>query len=159
MNLFDIVGQYKGLMLMADELPEDALNNTLESITDDFETKSMHITHVIKNFDTSAIDNEIHRLQAMKKAIANRKQHLKDYLRDGMMSCGITKIDWDTGGVTLTKPRPIAVIDNQDGLPDKFVKTVVTKSPIKADILKALKANESVSGASLGESEHGLRIK
>lgn len=158
-NLFEIVGQYKGLMLLADDLPEDALRDTLESITDDLDTKTKHITYVIKNFDTTAIDNEITRLQAMKKAITNRKQHLKDYLRDGMTLGGISKIEWDTGGVTLIKPRPIALIGNMTALPPEYVKTTVSTRPIKADILKALKAGTDVPGAYLGESEHGIRIK
>jgi hypothetical protein len=158
-NLFEIVGQYKGLMLIADELPEDALRDTLEAITDDLDTKGRHIAHVIKNFDTTAIDNEIKRLQAMKKTITNRKQHLKDYLRDGMTLGGISKIEWDTGGITLTKARPVAVIFKAENLPPEYVKTTITTAPIKADILKALKAGTTVPGASLGESKQGILIK
>ena len=159
MNLFEIAGQYKGLMLMADDLPEDALTDTLESITDDFETKGMHITHVIKNFDTTAIDKEIHRLQAMKTAITNRKQRLKDYLRSGMVACGITKIEWDTGGVTLGKAKPMVVIDDESLVPKKYKKTIpATTQIVKADLLKAVKKG-SVLGAHLGESEQSLLIK
>lgn len=158
-NLFEIVGQYKGLMLLADDLPEDALRDTLESITDDLDTKTKHITYVIKNFDTTAIDNEITRLQAMKKAITNRKQHLKDYLRDGMTLGGISKIEWDTGGVTLTKARPVAVITEADLLPPEYVKTTITVAPIKADILKDLKAGVTIPGACLGKSKQGILIK
>ena len=156
-TLYEIVGQYKGLMLIADDLPEDALADTLEAITDDLQTKGRNITQVIKNFDTTGIDVEIKRLQAMKKTINNRKESLKSYLRMNMVAGDISKIEWPTGSVTLRKPLDVVNVTDVSLLPKTLVKTTVSAN--KVAIKAALKAGDDVPGAELGKGLAGILIK
>jgi len=158
MNLFEITSQYKGLMLIADELPEQALEDTLLSITDELETKATNIVHVIKNMNTVALDDEIKRLQAMKKSVNNHKDRLKKYLATNMESCEIDKISWDTGSITLRKPPLVAVCPSDPlALPEKYQRVTVAanKSAIKAD----LQAGIEIEGCKLLPGQRGLMIK
>ena len=72
---------------------------------------------------------------------------------------GIQKIECPLFTITLKKPAPMVVIDDESALPEKYIRTVVTKSPFKDDIMKALKAGKDVPGAHLGETQPGLMIK
>ena len=162
-KLYDLVGQYLALAELADDpdMPEDALTDSLEGITGEIEVKAEALLQVVAGMegDTTAIDNEIKRLQARKAVITNRAASLKEYLRTNMEQSGIDKISCPLFQITLAKARPMLVVNNEAEIPEKYIKTVTTSAPVKADILKALKAGESVPGCALGESKRGLLIK
>jgi hypothetical protein len=160
MKLYEMVGNYKALMDMSDDIPEDALIDTLESITDELEVKGANIVKVMSNMDTSPIECEIKRLQAMKKSIDSRKAWLKSYLRDGMVSCDIDKIKWDTGSVTLRKAGVMVEITSEKDLPTEY-KTLVPASWTvnKRQILSDLKAGIDIPGAELIDAKQGIIIR
>ncbi len=157
-TLYDITGQYKGLMHIADDLPEDALQDTLESITDELEVKAQNIVYVLKNMNTLAIDDEIKRLQAMKKSVVNRKASLTDYLRSNMEACDINKITWDTGSITLRKPtQAVQVSVEAHELPEAYQRKTIAAD--KAGIKAALKSGIEIHGCSMVDGQRGLLIK
>ena len=158
MKLYELTAQYRGLAELSD-IPDDALRDTLEGLEGEIQIKAENLLMVVSNMnaDATAIDTEIKRLQARKKAITNRQNSLRDYLKHNMQQSGISKIQCPLFSITLAKGRPMAVIEQEDLLPKKFIKT--TRSPIKADILRALKAGEQVPGAVLGELAQSLWIK
>ena len=155
--LYNLTNQYLGLMDLSEDLPEDALNDTLEAIEGDIQDKATNIIAVIANLNTDALDAEIKRMQNMKRVITNRQTALKDYLRENMQRMDMKKITWPTGSVTLRKPLPIVVVDDADALPEKFNK--VTVAPNKVLIKATLKAGEVVPGAHLEDGKPGILIK
>jgi len=155
--LYNLTNQYLGLMDLSEDLPEDALNDTLEAIEGDIQDKATNIIAVIANLNTDALDAEIKRMQNMKRVITNRQTALKDYLRENMQRMDMKKITWPTGSVTLRKPLPIVVVDDADALPEKFNK--VTVAPNKVLIKATLKAGEVVPGAHLEDGKPGIMIK
>ena len=162
-TLYDLAGQYLALSELADDpnMPADALTDTLDGIEGEIEIKAEGILQVSVglNSDIAAIDSEIKRLQSRKQVIQNRDNRLKEYLRTNMLETGINKISCPLFQITLAKDRPIVVVDDETLIPEKFIKTTVTKAPIKAEILTALKAGEVVPGCCLGESVRSLMIK
>jgi hypothetical protein len=162
-SLYDLTGKYLELAELADDpnMPEDALADTLEGLEGEIEIKAQALLQVVSGMDgdTTAIDHEIKRLSARKSVIQNRAKRLKQYLHDNMMATGINKISCPLFQITLSKPRPMVVVDNADLIPDSFIKTTIHKAPIKADILAALKKGEAVPGCVLGESKRALLIK
>jgi len=162
-HLYEITGQYIGLQrLMEDgEMDADALQATLEGLEGDLQAKAEGLLAYVANIgsDVAAIDTEIKRLQARKKTMTNRQESLRDYLKISMVAGNINKITCPLFSITLIKPRDMVVIDNADELPRKYFNIQITKAPIKADILAALKAKKAIPGASLGKSPHGLMIK
>lgn len=158
-----MTGQYQELMALASdpELPPEALADTLEGLEGEIKIKAENIVHVLLNSDTdiTALDVEIKRLQARKKAIENGKSRLKDYLRFNMEATGISKIACPLFSISLGKGRDIVSIDDEEQLPAGCVKTKVTSAPDKATILAYLKEGIHIPGASLIKSQSSLRIK
>ncbi len=91
--------------------------------------------------------------------MTNKQESLKEYLRINMLDCGITKIDCPLFSITLGKPRKICLINDEGKIPAEWLDIKTVMSPMKVDILKALKAGEDIPGAELGESKSSLIIK
>ena len=162
-TLYNLTGQYLELAELADDpnMPEDALADTLEGLEGEIEIKAQALLQVVSGIqsDTTAIDNEIKRLSIRKKVMENRVTRLRQYLFDNMTATGINKISCPLFKITLSKPRPMVVVDNADLIPDSYIKTTIHKAPIKADILAALKRGDAVPGCVMGESKRALLIK
>ena len=162
-TLYELAGQYLELATLADDpnMPEDALRDTLEGLEGDIEVKAQALLQVVAGIDsdTTAIDHEIKRLSARKRVIQNRANRLRSYLHENMVATGINKISCPLFQITLSKPRPMVCVDDADLIPEQYIKTTVTKTPIKKDILAALKKGEDVPGCALGESKRALLIK
>ena len=162
-TLYDMTGRYLAVAELADDpdMPEDALTDTLEGIEGEIEDKAQALLQVVAGMegDTGAIDNEIKRLQGRKKVIQNRADRLRQYLHDNMVISGINKISCTLFQITLTKARPMVVVQDVDLIPEKYIKTTTTKAPIKKDILSALKSGDDIAGCLLGESKRSLLVK
>ena len=163
MKLYELKNSYMALADLADDpnMPEDALTDSLEGIEGEIELKAEALLQVVAGMegDTTAIDNEIKRLQARKSVITNRANALKNYLKSNMEQSGIDKISCPLFAITLTKPRPMVAITDDDAIPEKYIKVTETRTPMKKEILAALKAGEDVPGCQLGDSARGLLIK
>ena len=143
------------------EIPAEALQDTLDSMEGIFNEKAVSVVHVITNSgsDIAEIDAEIKRLQDRKKITKNAQDRLKEYLRFIMEATGTTKITSPLFSITLAKGREIAVIDSEADLPEDYTNTKTVVSPVKADILKALKDGYSVPGAHIERGQSSVRIK
>ena len=84
---------------------------------------------------------------------------MREYLRTNMESCGISKITCPLFSITLGKPSKMVLITDEDKIPPDYLNIKTSVSPMKAEILKALKNGESVPGAEMGESKSRLIIK
>jgi len=161
MKLYEMANQYLAVADLADDMPPEAIADTLESIEGEIEVKAEALLQVVTNMegDTAMIDAEIKRLQARKVVIQNRADSLREYLRQNMLRTGIDKISCTLFSITLAQAKPMVVVTDERLIPDEYIKTTITKAPVKADILKALKAGEVVPGCLLGESKRSLLIK
>lgn len=162
-QLYKLTGQLKELEILVskEEVPAEQVEDTLKVIEGDFEEKAINIIKVVKNQQPSidAMDNEIARLNRMKKSIASKMENLKEYLRTNMEASGISKIECPLFTITCKKPADVVIITDEDELPDDLVTTKTTVSPDKKVILKKLKAGEDVPGAHLGKAKAALQIK
>ena len=160
MKLYELTNQYRALAQLADDpdMPEQALADSLEGLEGEIEIKAQALLQVVAGMegDTVAIDAEIRRLQDRKRVITNRANSLREYLRQNMLATGIDKIECPLFQITLTKPKPMALVLDESRIPDDYMRVV--KAPDKAAILSALKAGEDVPGCALGESKAGLRM-
>lgn len=163
MKLYELSEQYKEIESLAEDetIPAEAITDTLEAIGGEIKLKSENIGKVCANWDSDidALDKQINTLTARKRSISNRKESLKDYLRENMERTGINKIESPYFVISCVEGRDIAVIDNADELPDDFVEVVTSINPDKAAITKALKSGISVPGAHLEKTKSSIRIK
>jgi hypothetical protein len=159
-HLYELAEQYKSLQnLSDDDIDPETLADTLEGVTGSFEEKAIAVVQVASNISIEAIDAQIDRLQAMKKARLGRQEWLKEYLRTNMERTGITKIDHPLFSISLRKGRDIVSIDDESKIPADYLNIKTSVTPMKADILKTLKSGIEVPGCHIAESKTSLVIK
>jgi hypothetical protein len=162
-HLYEISENLRGLASIdaEDEGMALAIRDTMQAVQGEFDEKAKAVASVILNMDSDAeaIQAEIDRLTARKKAIANRQEGIKNYLRENMEACGISKISHPLFSITLAKGREVAIIDNPSIIPDEltYVKTEIR--PEKIEILRLLKKGKEVPGAHIERSQSSIRIK
>jgi len=116
-QLYKLTDQYKELE--SSDFDAQAIKDTLESIECDIKDKAQNIACVNANWQgqIAAIDEQVKRLQAMKKVITNKQNSIKDYLRSNMERLGMKKIECDLFSITLKKPVDVVVIDDDQEVP------------------------------------------
>lgn len=162
--LYEISKKYQELEKLADAGDDDlveALKDTMEGIEGEFQEKGKALAMVTMNMDgdIEAIKAQIQRLTSRKKALENRQESLKEYLRTNMEKCKITKIIHPLFTITLGKGKPIVVIDEESKIPDEYLNTVVTTSPMKSEIARAIKDGHEVPGAHTEIGRSSITIK
>lgn len=162
LTLFNIEKEYLDL---TNEIIENEgeltpeLDQRLSITKNALEYKANQYAHVIKTLDheVDAIDKEIERLTAMKKARSSAKERLKAAVSDAMQIFGITEIKGELMKLYFKKTESV-VVDDADKLPPEFVETKITYSPLKNEIKKAIKEGQEIEGAHISENYH-LQIK
>lgn len=156
MNLYQLTEDYQALVSM--DIEDEAVATTLDAVDQQIEDKAHNICLVIKNMDgdIDAIDAEIKRLSDKKKAAANRKEKLREYLKQAMIKVDKQKIKSPLFSLNILKGREIVSVTNQDALDKKYIKVVesVNKTLLKND----LKSGE-IDGAEIITGEPSLQIK
>jgi len=160
MKLYELTNEYKELMNL-DDIPEDALADTLEAIEGEISVKAKNIAFMLENWNADVVALKHHRDAISKriKVIENRQAALRDYLRSNMERCEIKKIQCQYFDITLCNGRDILVIDDEKKIPSTFVEMKVIHEIDKTGITKKLKEGEQVDGARLEKSKSSIRIK
>lgn len=162
-SLYKLTEQQRELKEIAgnSEAPAEAFADTFNALEGQFNDKAVSLIHIVKNMDSDidGLDTEIKRLTDRKKAIKNKQESMREYLRTNMEVNEITKIECPLFTITLAKGRDMVIIDDEKKIPDELVGVTVVTKPDKAAILKLLKTGEDVAGARLEKSKTSLRIK
>lgn len=165
MKLYELAEQYNALLEM-DDLPEDALADTLEALGGEFEDKADGIACVIKEAKavSGAIKAEMDKLDARRKAKEALAKRLSEYLLAQMQAVGMQKLETGRSCVSVAKKAPALKIDDENAFiawaaidHDEYIKY---KSPEidKTAVRDALKAGAEIPGARL-EGGYRLAVK
>jgi hypothetical protein len=165
-------------LIEKEELPEEAIKDTLDSLQMAFDDKAVAVVQVSRGMDYSveALDKEIARLQARKKVITNRQGRLEEYLRSNMETSGTNKIECPYFTITLAQAADQLEIVDADAIPDEYLEVKTELKPKKKDLLDALKkirdarealkdnpgalaAIDDIPGVRLAKGKRSLRIK
>lgn len=130
------------------ELTDEVINQ-LEITNDELQTKSQSYLAVIKNRESlnTQIDEEVKRLQAMKKANNNLVLRLKNSLLNAVNIFGEFEVGLIKFG--LRKSTNVEVTGIVNELPKEFKTVKVTEQPNKAEIKKSLQRGEQIEGCAL----------
>lgn len=130
------------------ELTDEVLQQ-LEINNEELQTKSESYLAVIKNREAlnTQIDDELKRLQAMKKANNNLVLRLKNSLLNAVNIFG----EFETGLVKFgtRKSTTVEVTGIVNDLPKEYKTVKVTEQPNKAEIKKSLQRGEQIEGCAL----------
>lgn len=159
-TLYDLKGKYATLLAMAqdNDLPDEMLADTLDSLKDAIKNKSTGYVQVIKQLqaDTDTIDAEIKRLQDRKRSYQNNIKRLKLTLAEAMHDTDTSKIKSPLFTIWLQQSNSVQVKDFRHLNPSYLV--AQDPKPDKKLIAKDLKAGKEVIGAELKVNE-SLRIR
>ena len=155
-TLYNITENYIDLLnkieLAEGEITEE-VSQELEINEQQLQSKSIAYLSVIKNKEalTMQIDEEIKRLQALKKHHNNITKNLKDRLLNavnlfGPFEVGFTKFS--------TRKSESVIVDDVNSLPKDFKVIKVTEQADKKAIKESLKAGNKIEGCSIQENKN-----
>jgi len=159
-SLFNITAE---ALQLASALEEGEITAELETSLvinqEELQQKAINYAYVIKTveYDISAIDEELRRLQAVKKAKNNVIDRMKESVVNAMGIYGMEKISSPTMNLSLRKSESIQII-NESQIPDGFKTQKITITPDKTRIKEAIKDGDEVQGAVLSVN-YNLQIK
>jgi len=139
------------------DLPIEAVNDTLEALGDEMETKAINVTKFMRNMEATAkaIKEAEAEMARRRKSLENRIKWMKDYLKGSMEHTGITKIECPYFKLSIQKNPASVVINDEKAIPDQFKEQVISWKIDKTAIKNALKTGETVTGAVLA---NGTRL-
>ena len=163
-SLYELNASYRNLMerLYDDELPEDALIDTLDSLEGAIEDKAEGYSKIIRQFDADieSIKEEEARLRSRRTALENRKELLKGNLFNAMKTVGLAKIKTPLFTVSIQKnggKRSLVLDVEPDKLPAELQKVTIAANN---DALREwLGEAESCEYCHLAEQGESLRIR
>ena len=167
MKLYELTHDYLAFMqaIENDEIPEEAIADTLEAITAEIEDKADNIACLLKNLDAEvvAIKAEETRLAERRKAKEKYHERLKAYLSDTLQAAGLNKIETARNKITFRKSESVEIANEE-----AFIKwasekrddllTFSAPKVNKTAIKSALKEGDEIVGVQL-VSKNNIQIK
>lgn len=155
-TLYNITENYNELLkkieLAEGEISEE-INQELEINEKQLQSKSIAYLSVIKNKEslTMQIDEEIKRLQALKKHHTSISKNLKNRLLNavnlfGAFEVGFTKFS--------TRKSKAVIVEDVNSLPKDFKVIKVTEQADKKAIKQALENGEIIEGCTIQENKN-----
>ena len=163
LSLYNITNSFITLFEKAEngELTPEEIQEQGNDLALALKNKSTSIIGYVRNSElmSEAIKNEIDRLTAMKKAVDNRIDKFKEYVKENMQQLEVEKIETELGTLSIAKNPASVEIYDETLIIDEYKKEKVTISIDKTAIKNDLKAGKEVQGARLIEDKTSLRIK
>lgn len=158
MRLYELTKDYMDLLYAIDteEIPEEAITDTLEAITASIEEKADNIACMLKGLEAEAqaIKAEEDRLKARRQAKERAYEKIKAYLSAELLKANITAVDTARNKITFRKSESVRIANetafitwallNRDDL-IKYGEPTANRTAIK----KALKDGAVIDGAEL----------
>lgn len=156
MQLYELTEMYLNLKDM--DIEEGDLNDALENIDDEIETKADNIAKVLRDFDgdIEVLKSEEERLAKKRKAIENRQKQLKEYLQNAMLVLDKRKFKTDLFSFNIQKNAPSLKILDESKIPEGYY--MIEKKLNKNDLKEAVKNGLFEDAAELVQTE-SLRIR
>ncbi len=162
MNIFKIQQQYAAIINQVIEAEGELSEELIQAIEineTDLKEKAVNYGYAIRmfEFDNTIVDEEIKRLQEIKKRNNKKAEWLERTISNAMQQFGIEKVESPTLKLSFRKSESTEVI-NEAQIDDKFMTIKTTKTPNKTAIKEAIKSGEVVYGAVL-VTNMNLQIK
>jgi hypothetical protein len=156
MKLYEIASEFQALEELVDA-DDEAVQDTLEGLKGELEYKSMNIGFFIGNIENTiaGIKEAEKNMAKRRKALENKAERIRTYLKDNMEACGILKIETPHFVLSVVNNPPKVEIQSEELVPDEYKSEETVIKLDKKKIKDALK-NGGVLGAELVQ---GTRLK
>lgn len=153
-KLYELANDYMEIVNLEGQAPEEQLELIKSVIQEEVNNKSGNIIKLIKNIesDVKAIDEEIKRLNSIKKIKNNTINNIKEYTKQNLVNMDIKKIQTPFGNISIRNNPPSLNIPDETLVPDNFKEKVVEyviSSENKKAIKEILKEGNTVPGCEL----------
>lgn len=133
MNLYELSNEYN--LILQDDITLEEKEKALTEISVGILQKSAGLIKVNQNFDATVktLDEEIKRLQAIKKSVEGKQDRFKEYVLKCMVVLGEDKLETPIGKISIKKcPMSVEVVDAAI-IPKEYIKMKpeVDKAAIK----------------------------
>ena len=164
LSLYNITNKFTEIMNKVEtgELTELEYNEMGEELALLLKQKSSNIIGYIRNIEVliNAMSDEEKRIASNRKALENKLEKFKGYIKENMEKLEIPKIDTEIGTITLAK-NPISVeVINENDVPSEFKKEYlmakIDKTAIKNHFIET---GEIPSGVKIINDRKSVRIK
>ena len=164
MKLYEITKDYQKLSEAVQTLgieADEEINAAMALLSDTIEEKCTNISKLLNVFksDKESVDNEIKRLQALKKIKSNAIDRLKDYLMFSLETAGIEKLDVGLFKISIRNNAGKVIIEDADLISKKYIKTETIEKIDKKMIKDEYKETGILPEGSRFEKTKSLMIK
>ena len=160
-SLYELTNNYEEIlnMLYQDDIDEQMILDTLESIEGNIEDKADNYAKIIKELEikANARKEEAKRLTDSSKIFENRVKILKSNLYNTMKLTGKTKFATNLFSFNIVKNGGKQTLTIDSDVPEEYTKTVIENDTDK--IRQALEEGKELSFAHLEARGESLRIK
>lgn len=152
MKLYELINDYQE-MIENQELTEEQKQEVCSLIEEELKDKENSLLCVDRNFksDIEAIDNEIKRLQAMKKSKQNAHERFRSYVSETLKALGLEKVKNTFGSIYFKKSEAVEIDGRIEDIPMEYLK--VEYKPNKTELKKAIKDGNEIKGVRIVETE------
>lgn len=161
LSLYNITSAFP--VIMEQEEMSPSLKEELEKeLTALLHEKSQNIIGYMRNIELTidAMKTEEKRISEQRKALENKIENFKSYVKECMETNGFQKIDTGLGSLTIAKNPMSVEIENEDEIPSEFKQEIVTTKIDKNAIKKHIKeTGEIIPGVIIVDDKTSLRIK
>lgn len=164
LSLYELSSNYlQALDFLTDpetDLPIETINDTLEALGGELEDKAINVAKFFRNMEATADAIKIAEANMAKrrKALENRVQWLKNYIKENMEHCGISNIECPHFKLSIQKNPAVINILDESAIPAQFKEEVISWKIDKTAIKDAIKSGSIVPGTELAGSTR-LTIK
>jgi hypothetical protein len=133
------------------DLPIEAVNDTLEALGGELEDKAINVAKFFRNMEATAaaIKSAEADMAKRRKALENRVQWLKNYIKENMEFCGISDIECPHFKLSVQKNPAVVNILDENAIPAQFKEEVISWKIDKNAIKDAIKAGNIVPGTEM----------
>lgn len=160
-NLYELTNKYETVfnMLCDEDVDEQMVLDTLESIEGEIEDKADGYAKIIKELETKqkSRKEEAKRLTESARTFENKINFLKQNLFYAMKQTGKTKFTTDLFSFNIVKNGGKQALTIDGEVPEEYTKTIIENDTDK--IRKALENGEKLPFAHLEPRGESLRIK
>lgn len=160
-NLYQLTNNYETVlnMLYDEDVDEQMILDTLESIEGEIEDKADNYAKIIKELEAkaNARKEEAKRLTSTAKTFENRAKTLKSNLFNAMKETGKTKFATNLFSFNIAKNGGKRSLTIDGEVPEEYTKTVIENDTDK--IRQVLESGENLPFAHLEPRGESLKIK
>jgi hypothetical protein len=157
LRLYEIAETYlRALEELADieNLPEQAITDTLEGLQGEFEVKAINVAGYIRNIEAeaSAVEQARKGMERRQRSLTRHAERLREYVKNHMERTGLPKLKNHYLTLRVQNNPPSVVVDDEKSIPDQYKHTETVTTLLRAEIARALKADQEVPGSHLQRS-------